>query len=145
MFDIELPGVKRPESVYVNHNKIEMVLREWKGKLPKHVWDNDPHEGRFLKHSDIYRGVCITHLPSGLTTTATNYHFRGLYRNINGCFCCARQQCTCNMKRAFMDKAMSGNISKAFECPESCIYCSDGHSYICYICYVCGPRPAPKM
>jgi hypothetical protein len=140
--DIELPGVKIPKNVHVNHVKIDLVLREWKGKLPKHVWDNDPHEGRFMMHPSTYRGVCITHLPSGLTTTATNYHFRGLYRDINGCSCCSRQQCTCNMKGVFMDKSMSGNISKAFQCPKSCSYCSNGRSYICT---VCGPIPASKM
>jgi hypothetical protein len=142
LYDIQLPGVQIPGNVHLNHNKLEMVLREWKGKMPKHVWDNDPYEGKYFMHPSTYRGVCITHLPSGLTTTATNYHFRGLYRDINGCSCCARQQCTCNMKGVFMDKAMSGNISKAFQCPQSCSYCSDGRPYICT---VCGPRPASKM
>jgi len=142
MFDIELPGVKTPESVYVNHNKLDMVLREWKGKMPKHVWDNDPYEGKYFMHPRTYRGVCITHLPSGLTTTATNYHFRGCYRDIQGCSCNGRDQCTCDMKGVFMDKAMSGNISKAFECPKSCPDCSNGGMYICY---TCGPRTRPKM
>jgi hypothetical protein len=140
--DIELPGVQIPGNVHVNHDKIDLVLREWKGKLPKHVWDNDPHEGRFLMHPSTYRGVCITHLPSGLTTTATNYHFRGLYRDINDCSCNGRDQCTCIMKGVFMDKAMSGNISKAFQCPKYCCDCSDGRPYICY---GCAPRPRPKM
>ena len=142
LYDIELPGVKIPENVYVNHDIIDFVLREWKGKMPKHLWDNDPYDGKYFMHPSTYRGVCITHLPSGLTTTATNYHFRGLYRDINGCSCNGRYLCTCNMKGIFMNKAMSGNISKAFQCPKYCPHCSDGRSYICT---VCGPRPLSKM
>jgi hypothetical protein len=140
-YNIKITGVKEPDSVIINHSKLDMILREWKGTMPKHVWDEDPYEGKYFMHMDIYKGISITHMPTGLFTTAINYHFKGLYRDINGCHCCARKSCTCKMKNEFMNKSMSGSISKSYYCPEKCNKrCKTAN----YICHDCAPQPLPK-
>jgi hypothetical protein len=140
-YNIKIDGVKKPDSVIINHNTLEMILREWKGTMPKRVWDEDPYEGKYFMHMNTYKGISITHLPTGLFTTAINYHFKGLYRNINGCYCPARESCTCKKKDSFMEKSMSGNISKAFTCPETC---NKRCKIATYICHDCSPQPLPK-
>jgi hypothetical protein len=119
----KIRGVKTPNFVIVNHANLDLILREWKGTLPKHVLENDPYEGKYYAHMDAYKGISITHMHTGIFTTAINYHFKGKYRKINGCDCCPRKACTCKNKDSFMDKSMSGNISKAFNCPETCNTC----------------------
>lgn len=130
-FDIDLPGVLRPESVYRNFNKLDLVLREWKGKLPLPISQSELFKDKHIKHQHYQRGVCITHLPTGLTTTATNYAFKYFQRKTDGCRC-DDDKCSCSIKHS----AVSGNIANAIVSNTTCGDCR----YSTYVCINCSER-----
>lgn len=130
-FDIHLPGVLRPDSVYINFNKLDLVLREWKGKLPVPILESELYKDKHIKHPHYQRGVCITHLPTGLTTTATNYAFKHFQRKTDGCRC-DDDKCSCPIKHS----AISGNIANAIVSNTSCYDCK----YSTYVCETCSEK-----
>jgi len=145
LMDTKLPtGVKRPEYVFANcYLGLKGIFNEWKGTLSRKMWEDDPFEGKYLMHDHTYRGISITHMASGLRTNTTNYHFKGLYREINGCQCDLRVHCSCKMKGA-MPRAMSGNIVNATRCKVLCSDCKVGKRNK-YICTTCSDRCTKKV
>ena len=131
VLNIDLPGVLTPESVYMNFNKLDLVLREWKGKLPVPILQSELYKDKHIKHPHYYRGICITHLPTGLTTTATNYAFNNFQRKTDGCRC-DDDKCSCSIKHS----AISGNIANAIVCNTTCYDCK----FSSYICNTCSER-----
>ena len=144
LMDTKLPtGVKRPEYVFANcYLGLKGIFNEWKGTLSRKMWEDDPFEGKYLMHDHTYRGISITHMASGLRTNITNYHFKGLYREINGCQCDVRVHCSCKMK-GVMPRAMSGNIVNATRCKVLCSDCKVGKRSK-YICTTCSDRCTKK-
>ena len=145
LMDMKLPtGVKRPEYVFANcYLGLKGIFNEWKGTLSRKIWEDDPFEGKYLMHDHTYRGISITHMASGLRTNTTNCHFKGLYREINGCQCDVRVHCSCKMKRV-MPRAMSGNIVNATRCKVLCSDCKVGKRSK-YICTTCSDRCTKKV